>query len=74
MPKASDQTLVTKILRAHGGHARLVVPKFSGTLIFGVRHFAGIVSYNCSGFLEKNADRLPSNEAVDWVMDRNLVS
>jgi len=64
MPKASDATFVTKVLRGHANHQRLITPKFAGAARFGICHFAGVVDYTCEGFLEKNADRLPSEDVV----------
>jgi len=65
MPKASDLTFVTKVLRGHSKHSRMVVSRFSsGRACFGVNHFAGDVTYDCEGFLEKNADRFPSDDAL----------
>eukprot|EP00439_Symbiodinium_sp_Y106_P042152 s1581_g5.t1 len=41
MPKATDQTFISKVFKAHEKHARLIVPKISGGGKFGIRHFAG---------------------------------
>lgn len=59
MPKASDQTFFSKVLKAHDKHPRMVAPKFAGAMKFGVRHFAGEVTYTVEGFLEKNVDKPP---------------
>ncbi|CAK0836615.1 unnamed protein product [Prorocentrum cordatum] len=71
IPKASDQTYIAKVLKAHGKHPRLIAPKFSGTLQFGIRHFAGNVTYSCEGFLEKNDDKLP-DDAVECLRKSEL--
>eukprot|EP00929_Paragymnodinium_shiwhaense_P007738 TRINITY_DN111650_c0_g1_i1.p1 TRINITY_DN111650_c0_g1~~TRINITY_DN111650_c0_g1_i1.p1 ORF type:complete len:1685 (+),score=409.16 TRINITY_DN111650_c0_g1_i1:39-5057(+) len=59
MPKATDQTFLAKVFKAHEKHARMIKPKFSGTLNFGIRHFAGEVTYGADGFLDKNVDKPP---------------
>uniref|UniRef100_A0A7S4SFA2 Myosin motor domain-containing protein n=1 Tax=Alexandrium monilatum TaxID=311494 RepID=A0A7S4SFA2_9DINO len=71
MPRATDQTFVSKVLKAHGEHKRLAVPKFAGSLKFGIRHFAGEVTYSAEGFLEKNVDK-PPDEAPALCKDSSL--
>jgi len=61
MPKASDQTFIAKVFKAHDKNPRLVVPKFAGAMQFGIQHFAGPVSYSCEGFLAKNVDKPPED-------------
>lgn len=61
MPKASDQTFVSKVFKAHDKNPRMIVPKFAGAMQFGVQHFAGEVTYQCEGFLEKNIDKPPED-------------
>eukprot|EP00929_Paragymnodinium_shiwhaense_P097917 TRINITY_DN5948_c0_g1_i1.p1 TRINITY_DN5948_c0_g1~~TRINITY_DN5948_c0_g1_i1.p1 ORF type:complete len:2102 (-),score=505.44 TRINITY_DN5948_c0_g1_i1:50-6355(-) len=72
MPKATDTTFHTKVLRELAKQPCLIAPKFAGTVFFGVRHYAGVVTYACDGFLEKNADRLPSEEAVELLAASKL--
>merc|ERR1712232_1472606 len=64
VPKATDMTYVTKVLKNHAKDARMVTPKFPGKPIFGVSHYAGTVMYTCDGFLEKNANK-PPDEAME---------
>jgi len=64
MPKASDDTFIAKVLKAHEKHPRLVVPKFAGAKQFGIRHFPGEVTYSIDGFLEKNIDKPPDDAPV----------
>jgi len=71
MPKATDQTFLNKVFKAHEKHARLIVPKISGGGKFGIRHFAGDVTYSCDGFLEKNVDK-PPDEAGDLLKASSL--
>lgn len=54
-PKGSDTTYLQKVCNAHRKNAAFQEIKTSKTS-FGVRHFAGEVVYNVSGFLEKNKD------------------
>eukprot|EP00913_Durusdinium_trenchii_P008757 g8224.t1 len=49
-----------RVLFCHTQHACFVKPK-AGNLFFGVKHFAGEVTYNCAGFLQKNADKPPED-------------
>lgn len=71
MPKATDATFLSKVFKAHDKHARLIVPKFAGKAEFGIRHFAGDVTYSTNGFLEKNIDK-PPDEAPDLLRASNL--
>uniref|UniRef100_A0A7S2NT35 Myosin motor domain-containing protein n=1 Tax=Zooxanthella nutricula TaxID=1333877 RepID=A0A7S2NT35_9DINO len=64
VPKATDETFHAKICKNFASHARFVAPKFSGHRQFGVRHFAGEVTYTADGFLEKNVDKPPDEAPV----------
>jgi len=58
-PKASDQSFVDKIEKAFVGHDSYSKPEKSrGYPAFGIQHFAGVVEYNATNFLEKNRDNL----------------
>jgi len=62
VPKATDATYGAKVVKAHEKHPRFVKPKFAGTS-FGIRHFAGEVTYSLEGWMEKNVDK-PPDEAT----------
>ncbi|CAE7325443.1 myoI [Symbiodinium natans] len=64
IPKATDQTFVSKVIRTHGNNPRIVKSKMGGAVKFGIKHFAGEVTYDVSGFLEKNMAKLP-DEALE---------
>lgn len=59
VPKGSDQTFLQKIHKAHGQgkHPNYFQPLKSRT-DFVINHYAGDVTYNSDGFLEKNKDTL----------------
>ncbi|KAF1334078.1 Myosin-like protein, partial [Globisporangium splendens] len=61
-PQASDTTFVSKVVDAFGDHPNIEKSKFN-QLLFTIRHYAGDVAYNGTGFLEKNKDTLPSDMA-----------
>ncbi|XP_030837975.1 unconventional myosin-XVI isoform X3 [Strongylocentrotus purpuratus] len=58
-PKGTNQSLATKLHNGPGVRSKTVykAPKDLG-MTFSVLHYAGIVCYNVSGFLEKNRDTL----------------
>eukprot|EP01133_Synstelium_polycarpum_P014767 gene14767-17449_t len=56
-PQASDLTYLEKLHANHEKHKYYEKPKLSKTT-FTVRHYAGDVSYNTQGFLDKNKDTL----------------
>ncbi|XP_062386818.1 unconventional myosin-X isoform X1 [Sardina pilchardus] len=54
-PKATDATLLEKLHSQHSRNQFYVKPRMA-TRQFGVKHYAGEVLYEVSGFLEKNRD------------------
>ncbi|CAE7581259.1 Myo5a [Symbiodinium natans] len=61
MPKATDESFVSKVKSGHSKHPCFVQSKINNRVKFGVKHFAGEVTYNCEGFLKKNADKPPDD-------------
>merc|ERR1712179_702360 len=60
-PKATDKTFQEKLISNHEGKSKhFLKPK--GNAHFGIQHYAGIVHYNITGWLEKNKD--PLNDTV----------
>ncbi|KAK3531122.1 hypothetical protein QTP70_012102 [Hemibagrus guttatus] len=57
-PKGTDKSMLDKMNDKHHCSKIYVPPKSNHILQFGVRHFAGVVYYDCKGFLEKNRDVL----------------
>eukprot|EP01088_Endostelium_zonatum_P014079 TRINITY_DN294_c0_g2_i1.p1 TRINITY_DN294_c0_g2~~TRINITY_DN294_c0_g2_i1.p1 ORF type:complete len:1666 (-),score=459.95 TRINITY_DN294_c0_g2_i1:2-4921(-) len=55
-PKATDETFVEKLHSAHEKHENYSKPKRDWKKYFVVKHYAGEVSYDVKGFLEKNKD------------------
>ena len=55
-PRATDGTLVEKLHQEHGKNPAYLKPRSNASTVFGINHFAGVVLYNCKGFLEKNRD------------------
>ena len=70
-PKASDKTFEDKIKAQHLGKTPTMAKPQSKTdknAHFAIIHYAGIVSYNVTGWLEKNKD--PVNDSVVDVLKR----
>ncbi|CAL4063540.1 unnamed protein product [Meganyctiphanes norvegica] len=60
-PKATDKTFNEKLVCNHEGKSKpFLKPK--GNAHFGIQHYAGVVNYNITGWLEKNKD--PLNDTV----------
>ena len=57
LPKGSDRTWVDKLIATHGSNAHFAREKSSADG-FVVKHYAGDVTYDSHGFLEKNKDTL----------------
>lgn len=56
-PQATDLTFLAKLHQNHEKHAYYEKPRLTKTN-FIVKHYAGDVSYECKGFLDKNKDTL----------------
>ena len=60
-PKGNDESFVYKVKIVHKEHDRLIDEKLHRKTEFGIRHFAGPVTYNASKFVERNTDKLPED-------------
>uniref|UniRef100_A0A667Z7P2 Myosin VIIBb n=1 Tax=Myripristis murdjan TaxID=586833 RepID=A0A667Z7P2_9TELE len=60
-PKGTDITMVTKMNQQHGKNDTYIPSKSEHGSDFGIRHFAGVVYYDSTGFLEKNRDTVSSD-------------
>ena len=61
VPKGDDLTLLKKVLAKHAKHPNFAAPKpkdLNSNLVFCIQHYAGLVPYNVTSFLEKNKDAL----------------
>jgi len=58
VPKGSDLTYINKLHTQHGGDKDYKEEKRKQLELFTVLHYAGQVTYDSRGFLEKNRDRL----------------
>lgn len=56
-PKATNTTLLNKFIKSHEKNKSFVRSR-GPTQTFGIRHYAGAVTYSINGFLEKNRDTL----------------
>jgi myosin heavy subunit len=61
VPKGDDLTFLKKVLAKHAKHPNFAAPKpkdLNSNLVFCIQHYAGLVPYNVTSFLEKNKDAL----------------
>ena len=65
-PRGSDSAFCSKLITTHRSHPHFVASKFntSNAVEFGVRHYAGVVTYTVKEFLEKNRDTIPKDLAT----------
>ena len=70
-PKATDKTLVEKLLVQHAQHPKFLRPDFRERASFAVIHYAGRVDYNGTDWLLKNMD--PLNENVVQLLQESGV-
>ncbi|XP_066533908.1 unconventional myosin-VIIa [Hoplias malabaricus] len=57
-PKGTDATMLNKINQVHSRSKIYIISRSNHSKQFGIQHFAGVVYYDCKGFLEKNRDAL----------------
>jgi len=60
-PKATDRTLVEKLLVQHSSHPKFQRPDFRDRASFSLIHYAGRVDYCSDQWLLKNMDPLNEN-------------
>ncbi|KAL5264132.1 hypothetical protein ACHWQZ_G005272 [Mnemiopsis leidyi] len=79
MPKATDQTFLTKLISAHNGkHPKFLKPSAKSAMgtnpvHFQIIHYAGSVGYNVDGWLDKNKDPLNENVVELFVKSKDPV-
>lgn len=66
-PKGTDDTFMLKVIQTHAKSERFGVNKLTKTA-FNVVHYAGAVTYDTSGFLEKNRDKF-SDDLMELMQD-----
>ncbi|KAJ8601169.1 hypothetical protein CTAYLR_008278 [Chrysophaeum taylorii] len=57
VPRGNDEALLSKLRHRHREDPGFEVPRFS-PITFGIVHYARVVFYDVSGFVDKNRDRL----------------
>jgi myosin V len=61
-PNGSDSGFVNKALHSNSKSPALIIPRIKRSDVeFGIRHYAGDVMYDASGFVTKNQDTLPTD-------------
>lgn len=61
-PNGSDSCFVNKALHSNGKSPALIIPRIKRSDVeFGIRHYAGDVMYDATGFVTKNQDTLPTD-------------
>jgi myosin-3 len=74
MPKGSDASMVEKFASVIGkAYPKNYVAPRGNEVIFSVNHYAGQVTYQGVGFLERNRDSLPVDVSVVLRMSTNVL-
>ena len=66
VPRGSDEGLLSKLIKQHESHPNFERPKpkeLDARKVFKVLHYAAVVPYNTTGFLDKNRDSLADDIA-----------
>jgi hypothetical protein len=76
LPKATDETFIKKLESDHNNtknpNRRFIKDVKMLTSQFEIRHFAGLIRYDCQGFLEKNRDKLYDHLEELFYLSSNL--
>nr|CEL70079.1 TPA: myosin G, putative [Neospora caninum Liverpool] len=67
VPRGSDQGFLNKLNKAHTNNKRYIENKIKGSMAFGIRHYAGDVTYTVSGWLVKDQN-VPPQEAAECLL------
>ncbi|XP_018532939.1 unconventional myosin-VIIa isoform X2 [Lates calcarifer] len=70
-PKGSDSTLLNKMNQQHSRDKSYIASRSQYDTNFGIQHFAGVVYYDSTGFLEKNRDAISSDIIKMVEMSKN---
>ena len=57
-PRGSDKGFLQKVVGEHKKNAHFDMPRIQRVPQFGIKHYAGVVTYDVDAFLEKNRDTL----------------
>ena len=77
MPGGSDKAFASKMCRKHKANKHFLLcgpstPWRATDLDFAIRHYAGDIMYNCTGFVEKNRDTLLSGLGQSMADSRSV--
>eukprot|EP01124_Arcella_intermedia_P013791 TRINITY_DN2017_c0_g1_i2.p1 TRINITY_DN2017_c0_g1~~TRINITY_DN2017_c0_g1_i2.p1 ORF type:complete len:1311 (-),score=340.04 TRINITY_DN2017_c0_g1_i2:45-3977(-) len=73
IPRGSDKSLIEKLFRKHGRHPRFRYNQ-RNPILFGLDHYAGVVDYDITGFIQKNKDTLLKDlVSVMWSSDSQFI-
>lgn len=67
-PKSTDTSFVNKLSQNHQKNKNFIRDKRASATVFGIKHYAGDISYDATGFLEKNRDSF-SNTLTECLLN-----
>ena len=72
-PKGNDVAFVTKVYAMNNNSESLTKGRFFQDYEFGVKHYAGTVTYDANNFVTKNMDTLPSDLTDCKKLSTNMI-
>jgi myosin-5 len=72
-PKGNDVAFVTKVYAMNNSSESLTKGRFFQDYEFGVKHYAGTVTYDANNFVTKNMDTLPSDLTDCKKLSTNMI-